>query len=65
MELSQIFISQNDRLEYKLTKKVVSLGGYIEEWLEHAPPVVDMRIENSPAKVFVFFFFFMKLCTLQ
>ena len=53
-DLSQISISQNDRLEYKWTKKVVSLGGHIEEWLEHAP-VVDMRVENSVAKVFEFF----------
>ena len=30
-DLSQISISQKDRLEYKWTKKVVSLGGHIEE----------------------------------
>ena len=61
-EFYQVSISQEDRLQYKWTKKVVSLGGHIEEWLEHAP-VVDMRFENSPAKVFKFFFL-MKLCTL-
>ena len=54
-ELSQISFSQKDRLQYKWTKKVVSPGDHIEEWLGHAP-VVDMRVENSPAKVFEFFF---------
>jgi len=46
---------QKDRLQYKRTKKVVPFGGHIEERQEH-PPVVDMRAEDSPAKVFEFFF---------
>ena len=54
-ELSQISISQKNRLQYKWTKKAVSLGGHIKEWLEHAP-VVDMRVEIPRLKCLNFFF---------
>ena len=54
-EPSQSVVSQKDRLQYKWTKKLIPLGGHIEKWQEY-PPVVDMRGEDSPAKVFEFFF---------
>jgi len=50
-----VAVSQKDRLQYKWTKKVIPLGRHIEEWQER-PPVVDLRDEDSPAKVFEFFF---------
>ena len=54
-EPSQSVVSQKDRLQYKWNKKLIPLGGHIEKWQEY-PPIVDMRGEDSPAKVFEFFF---------